>query len=90
VAHPGDGADAFEELRLVHGSRGVGRKVLKALAGGGMIDAAWLLVGEILRLPPPHYGVRPNDAAFHPITELDRIIRLFTLSCGVKPNHSAQ
>jgi len=37
--HPGDGADAVEQLRLLHGIKASGGKMLKALAVAGMIDA---------------------------------------------------
>ena len=53
VAHSGDGADAVEELRLVHGGRGVGRKVLKALAGAGMIHAPEATVTKSFGLSCP-------------------------------------
>jgi hypothetical protein len=39
VAYPGDGADAVEQLRLLHGTQVSGGKMLKALAGAGIIHA---------------------------------------------------
>src|ERR1044072_6757151 len=80
VAQSGDGADAVEELRLLHGLGVSGGKGLKALAGAGIIHA-WRRtgrerfgfcspiteLGRNIRQLPPHYGVRPHDSAFHEI-----------------------
>ena len=64
VAHPGDGAHAFEEFRLLHGLGVSGGKVLKALAGGGIIHAPGRSGIGKMRLLQPHYVVRPNHSAF--------------------------
>ena len=64
VAEARDGADAVQELRLVHGSRGVGKKVLKALAGEGHYTRAGRAGEEKIRLLPPYCVVRLNHSAF--------------------------